>query len=156
MNAQRREKHLSKISTQGLRSATDEVSREEAAMQLETVNATHEMNDHTGVEEAGVRQSPVKVRVEYSHIEDFLVDYTSNHTIGGMFIKTDRPLAVGTRFLLKFQLPGSGRAIAAEAQVRWTLPVEVAAPMTPGMGVRFGRLSHQDRSAVEALLEKWR
>ena len=107
-------------------------------MQLETLNAAQEMNDHMGVEDAVTRQSPVKVRVEYSHIEDFLVDYTSNHTIGGMFIKTDRPLGVGTRFLLRFQLPGTGRAIEAEAQVRWTLPVEVAAPMTPGMGVRFG------------------
>ena len=83
------------------------------------------------------------------------MDYTSNHTIGGMFIKTDRPLAVGTCFVLRFQLPGTGRAIETEARVRWTLPVEVAAPMTPGMGVRFGRLTSQDRTTVERLLEKW-
>ena len=98
---------------------------------------------------------PLKVRVEYTHIEDFLVDFTSNHTIGGMFIKTDRPLPVGTHFLLRFQLPGTPRAIETEARVRWTLPVEVAAPMTPGMGVRFARLSSQDRSTVESLLENW-
>ena len=33
--------------------------------------------------------SPPQVRVEYANVEDFLVDYTSNETIGGMFIKTD-------------------------------------------------------------------
>lgn len=102
------------------------------------------------------RRIPVKVRVEYSHVEDFLVDYTSNHTIGGMFIKTDRPLNVGARFVLRFQLPGTARAIETEAQVRWTLPVEVAAPMTPGMGVRFAPLSSQDKCCVEELLESWR
>jgi type IV pilus assembly protein PilZ len=102
------------------------------------------------------RRIPVKVRVEYSHVEDFLVDYTSNHTIGGMFIKTDRPLNVGARFVLRFQLPGTARAIETEAQVRWTLPVEVAAPMTPGMGVRFAPLSSQDKCRVEELLESWR
>ena len=31
-------------------------------------------------------QPPPQVRVEYSNVEDFLVDYTSNQTIGGMFI----------------------------------------------------------------------
>jgi type IV pilus assembly protein PilZ len=99
---------------------------------------------------------PVKIRVEYGHIEDFLVDYTSNHTIGGMFIKTDRPLAVGANFLLRFQLPGGGRSIETEARVRWTLPVDVAAPMIPGMGVCFGDLSPEDKSRVELLLENWR
>ncbi len=105
---------------------------------------------------APARRKPVQVRVEYAHIEDFLVDYTSNHTIGGMFIKTARPLPVGTRFLLRFQLPGTGRTLKTEAQVRWTLPVDVAAPMTPGMGVRFDGLCSEDRSTVESLLEKWR
>jgi type IV pilus assembly protein PilZ len=85
-----------------------------------------------------------------------LVDYTSNETIGGMFIKTDYPMSVGTCFSLRFQLPGGRRAIAARAEVRWTLPVDVAAPMSPGMGVRFERLSSMDRGVVEKLLQSWR
>ena len=125
-------------------------------MQVEMLNTAQEATESSSEESAQARRIPVKVRVEYAHIEDFLVDYTSNHTIGGMFIKTARPLAVGTHFLLRFQLPGSGRAIETEARVRWTLPVEVAAPMTPGMGVRFGNLNDQDRRIVESLLENWR
>ncbi len=128
-------------------------------MQLDPMNAVPSHTDTPSAVSAGetsAQRAPLKVRVEYSHIEDFLVDYTSNHTIGGMFIKTDRPLGVGTCFLLRMQLPGGGRAIEAEAEVRWTLPVDVAAPMTPGMGVRFARLNTADRAVVERMLDKWR
>ena len=97
-----------------------------------------------------------QVRVEYTNVEDFLVDYTSNETIGGMFIKTERPMAVGTQFNLRIQLPGGRRPIEADAEVRWTLPTDVAAPMTPGMGVRFSTLSSIDKGIVENLLASWR
>ena len=96
------------------------------------------------------------VRIEYANVEDFLVDYTSNETIGGMFIKTERPMAVGSTFQMRIQLPGGRRAIDVEAEVRWTLPRDVAAPMTPGMGVRFESLSTYDKAQVEALLSSWR
>ena len=100
--------------------------------------------------------NPQQIRVEYSNVEDFLVDYTSNETIGGMFIKTEYPMAVGTEFTLRIQLPGGRRTIDASAEVRWTLPREVAAPMRPGMGVRFGALSSIDKGVVEGLLSTWR
>lgn len=96
------------------------------------------------------------VRVEYTNVEDFLVDYTSNETIGGMFIKTERPMPVGTTFQMRIQLPGGRRAIDVDAEVRWTLPRDVAAPMTPGMGVRFESLSSYDKAQVEGLLASWR
>ena len=44
----------------------------------------------------------------------------------------------------------------ASAEVRWTLPREVAAPMNPGMGVRFGALSSIDKGIVDGLLSSWR
>lgn len=96
------------------------------------------------------------VRVEYTNVEDFLVDYTSNETIGGMFIKTERPLSVGTEFKLRIQLPGGRRTIETLAHVRWTLPCDVAAPMNPGMGIRFDSLSSVDKTLVETLLVNWR
>ena len=96
------------------------------------------------------------VRVEYTNVEDFLVDYTSNNTIGGMFIKADRPLRIRQRFVLRLQLPGGRAAMETEAEVRWTLPADVAAPMIPGMGVRFERLASTDRDFVESLIADWR
>jgi len=128
-------------------------------MQLDTTNHAQSSSDTESMSTSSVEvitRAPIRVRVDYTYMEDFLVDYTSNHTIGGMFIKTDRPLQVGSSFILQFQLPGTGRMIEAEAVVRWTLPKDVAAPMIPGMGVRFTHLSTTDRNEVEGLLADWR
>ena len=117
---------------------------------LATETLTHEDFAHSS------RSAVTLVRVEYTNVEDFLVDYTSNETIGGMFIKTEQPMEVGTEFTLRFQLPGGRRMIQTMAEVRWTLPTDVAAPMNPGMGIRFNGLSTVDKNLVESLLVSWR
>lgn len=110
----------------------------------------------TELKSAETERNVAQVRVEYTNIEDFLVDYTSNQTIGGMFIKTDRPMSVGTPFVLCFQLPGGRSPMMANAEVRWTLPKDVAAPMTPGMGVCFDTLQPEDKNFVEEMIDIWR
>lgn len=101
------------------------------------------------------RRLPIRVLVEYESTEDFLVDYTANISIGGMFIHTDQPLPVGTHFRLRFQLPDMRRPIDTVAEVRWSLPPDQAAGMTPGMGIRFRDLGQGDRKQVEGLLATW-
>lgn len=98
---------------------------------------------------------PMQVELEYESAEDFVRDYCSNLSVGGMFIGTDRPLQEGTRFRLKFVVPGRERAIETVAQVRWVQLPEFDLPTEPGMGVHFERLSPGDRRDVEALLEAW-
>ena len=128
------------------------LQQKEPFMQATTIPMTRE----TATLSQAEAQTPSRVRVEYTNIEDFLVDYTSNETIGGMFIKTAHPMEVGTQFNLRVQLPGGRRSIDTCAEVRWTLPTDVAAPMTPGMGVRFDALSCTDKRYVESLLSDWR
>ena len=53
-------------------------------MQLDAASNSQPSTDLVNGEQSSPRRVPVKVRVEYALIEDFLVDYTSNHTIGGM------------------------------------------------------------------------
>jgi type IV pilus assembly protein PilZ len=101
------------------------------------------------------RRLPLQMLVEYESTADFLVDYTANISIGGMFIKTDRPLEVGARFRLRFQLPRLPRPIDTMAIVRWSLRPEEAGPMTAGMGIRFETLAPADREEVERLLFHW-
>ena len=108
----------------------------------------------TELKSAETERNVAQVRVEYTNIEDFLVDYTSNQTIGGMFIKTDRPMSVGTPFVLCFQLPGGRSPMMANAEVRWTLPKDVAAPMTPSSTIEMPRdfSLRRQRSAVAGVL----
>jgi type IV pilus assembly protein PilZ len=114
-----------------------------------------ENTGESGAERRIARRLPVRVMVEYECLEDFLVDYTANVSVGGMFIKTNSPLEVGTRFRLRFRLPGMDRPIDTYAVVRWALRPDEAGPMIPGMGVAFEELSEQDAREVEKMLAEW-
>jgi type IV pilus assembly protein PilZ len=96
---------------------------------------------------------PMRVLVEYECAEDFLVDYTSNVSVGGIFIKTDHPLELGSRFRLRFRLPGMARPIDTYGVVCWAQRPEESKLMVAGMGVAFEELSDQDVREVEALIK---
>ena len=98
---------------------------------------------------------PIRVLVEYEHREDFCNDYTANMAIGGMFIKTEAPLELGTRFRLRFQVPGRTEPIDTLAVVRWCIEPSSAGPLHPGMGIRFDDLSPADEAAVQGMLEAY-
>lgn len=101
------------------------------------------------------RRLPVRITVEYEDTEDFLTDYTANLSIGGMFIETQEPLAVGTRFRLRFSVPGREAPIDTVAEVRWAQGRAPGSPMAPGMGVRFETLASADLQAVQDMLSHW-
>jgi uncharacterized protein (TIGR02266 family) len=95
---------------------------------------------------------PIRVKVEYAEIEDFLADYSCNVSLGGMFIETEDPLPIGTRFRLRLQLPNRKLPLETFAEVRWIID-----PGTPGqeagMGVRFEAVGHAERREIERLLD---
>ena len=101
------------------------------------------------------KRLPIRVLVEYESPEDFLIDYTANVSIGGMFIQTDDPLPVGTRFRLRFKLPEHQRVIETFGEVRWSLLPAEATPMHPGMGIQFDDLKPADLTMVQDLLCAW-
>ncbi|HJN75741.1 MAG TPA: TIGR02266 family protein [Myxococcota bacterium] len=104
------------------------------------------------MERRTLRRLPIRVLIEYELLEDFLHDYTANISVGGMFIQTDKPLDIGTRFRLRFQVPGRKRPIETYAEVRWSIPSETAGPMSPGMGVQFDALSPGDARCVREMI----
>ena len=101
------------------------------------------------------RRLPIRITVEYSDLEDFLTDYTANLSIGGMFIETEEPLGVGTRFRLRFTVPSRSAPIDTIAEVRWSQARSADSPLSPGMGVRFRELAPADREAVQDMLSQW-
>jgi len=78
-------------------------------------------------------RAPVRLRVDYERMNSFFADYTKNISKGGTFIKTARPLPVGTRCLFSFTLPALSEPLALEGEViRIHVPGDEA-----GMGIRF-------------------
>ena len=66
-------------------------------------------------------RAPIELRVEYQRLNRFFYDYTKNISMGGTFIKTDKPLDIGTEFLFKLMIPTLPEPLVLRGDVRWVL-----------------------------------
>ena len=83
----------------------------------------------------------------------FATVYTYNVSPGGLFLKTATPLAKGTQFLLKLQLPGVTKPLQIQSEVVWSRDRNQAeAGHPPGMGVKFLTLSDADEAVLRDFL----
>jgi type IV pilus assembly protein PilZ len=83
---------------------------------------------------------PIELKVEYKKLNTFFADYTKNISRGGTFIKTRRPLPIGTEFLFKLFVPGRTEPLTIHGQVqRIVTDVDVDGDGTPdeGMAIKF-------------------
>ncbi|MBW1712952.1 MAG: PilZ domain-containing protein [Deltaproteobacteria bacterium] len=72
---------------------------------------------------------------------------------GGLFIRVEKPFDLWTRFELTFNLPPDGDLITCLVEVTWVNKGDPA--LTTGMGVRFVRLSPEDRAKLDNFLKTW-
>lgn len=101
-------------------------------------------------------RAPIELKVEYKKMNTFFADYTKNISKGGTFIKTDRPLPVGTEFLFKLTLPKRDGPFELKGTVMWTnKPTEIQNPEinSMGMGIRFIFENESDRTDFESQVE---
>ena len=105
-------------------------------------------------------RAPIELKVEYKRLNTFLYDYTKNISKGGTFIKTDRPLEIGTVFLFRLQVPVVSKPIELRGEVRWVVrageppPSHLPAGHEPGMGIRFVYENPEERDLLERSVEK--
>lgn len=103
-------------------------------------------------------RSAIELKVEYQRLNSFFYDYTRNISRGGTFIRTRRPLEVGTVFLFKLVIPTLARPLELRGEVRWIRhehdPVEDGESPDPGMGIRFVFDDPAEREAVERTVEQ--
>jgi type IV pilus assembly protein PilZ len=102
-------------------------------------------------------RAPIELKVEYKKLNTFFADYTKNISKGGTFIRTDRPLPVGTEFLFKLTLPNRDRPFELRGNVIWTnQPADVQNPdvQQMGMGIRFIFDSVNERDGFELEVER--
>ena len=101
-------------------------------------------------------RAPVRLRVDYERMNSFFADYTKNISKGGTFIKTPRPLPVGTRCQFSFTLPALSEPLVLEGEVTWQLSTDAARARNedPGMGIRFLFKDAAAQRDFESLIEK--
>ncbi len=101
-------------------------------------------------------RAPIELQVEYKKLNTFFSDYTKNISKGGTFIKTNRPLKVGTEFLFKLAIPVLDDPFQIRGQVAWVNTDEDRQKPEVedlGMGIRFLYDDPSQREQFENLVE---
>jgi type IV pilus assembly protein PilZ len=118
------------------------------------------MPDSDDRRQDGVGRAAIELKVEYRRLNTFFYDYTKNISRGGTFIRTERPLPVGTGFVFRLVVPGLAQPLVLRGEVRW-VRAPGAAPAReddpdgqPGMGIRLVYDDESQRRAIEALVER--
>ncbi len=101
-------------------------------------------------------RAAITLRVDYKRINTFFADYTKNISKGGTFIRTTKPLDVGTEFVFVLSLPTQDKQLRLRGQVMWVTTEADAAKASsqPGMGIRFLFAQDSEREALEDFVEK--
>jgi type IV pilus assembly protein PilZ len=81
--------------------------------------------------------------------DTFLYAYITNISEMGIFVKTEKPLAVGTELVLRFNPPTSAETFVLRGIVQWINPVRALGEnLNPGMGIRFQSLQPEERERI--------
>lgn len=89
------------------------------------------------------------INQEFETIDEFISEYVTNISQGGVFIRSKNPLPVGTRVTLKFSviledfetIEGEGEVIRVENT-----------PGDTGMGVAFTRLTAEAKTLIDRII----
>ena len=112
------------------------------------------------IERRREQRAPIELKIEYKRLNTFFYDYTKNISKGGTFIKTDKPLDIGTVFLFRLQIPAQAAPLAFRGEVRWVIregeppPPGISPDYGLGMGIRFVYDNAEQRIALERIVEK--
>ena len=101
-------------------------------------------------------RAPIELQVEYKKMNTFFSDYTKNISKGGTFIKTDRPLKIGTEFVFRLVIPALEEPVEIRGRVAWVNTAsEQQRPEVDdlGMGIRFIYDDGGQRERFEGIVE---
>ena len=102
---------------------------------------------------------PVHIGIDHSTIEAFLDSEIMNLSKGGVFIKADITLPLGTVVDFQFTLPNSEQSIKATGVVVWARSKKNASDSTfsdhpAGMGIQFKEIEANDLDFILDELER--
>ena len=96
----------------------------------------------------------LKIRVDYSAVDAFFSEFTTNVNEGGMFIATETPAPLDSDVALEFRLPGLDGSVNVSGRVAWISDGKGEAPV--GMGIEFRDLAPEARATINDLARNLR
>src|SRR5690349_19145859 len=126
------------------------------------------MEDASQPERRVDARAPIELKVEYKRLNTFFADYTKNISRGGTFIRTSRPLPVGTEFLFLLFVPQLEQPLRIHGEVQWvvagtgeadsnetpTVGHATSDGSEPGMGIRFVYREGDSRDEIARVVER--
>ncbi len=102
-------------------------------------------------------RAAITLKVDYKRLNTFFADYTKNISKGGTFIRTSKPLDVGTEFMFVLSLPSQNEQLTLRGKVVWVTTEAEAnedAGKPPGMGIRFLFSNDSERDTIHDFVER--
>jgi type IV pilus assembly protein PilZ len=131
--------------------SNDDAGASEASVVAEQLDNSSELH----VEKRSSLRSAITLRVDYKRLNTFFADYTKNISKGGTFIRTAKPLEVGTQFVFVLSFPASEGQLRLKGEVMWTVADDRSTSEQPsGMGIRFLFVDDGERERVSSFVEK--
>ena len=96
----------------------------------------------------------IKIPVDYSAVDAFFSEFTTNINEGGMFVETEAPPPLDAIVQLQIRLPEMDHPIKLGGRVAWVSDGKGEAP--PGMGVEFQEMTPQLRATINDLVRRLR
>ena len=93
----------------------------------------------------------MSINKEFASIDDFIAEYVTDISVGGVFIRSCSPLPIGTKVNLKFSvILDDFETIEGEGEV-----VRVVSDGEhPGMGVRFTEITEASQRIVDEVVRR--
>jgi uncharacterized protein (TIGR02266 family) len=92
--------------------------------------------------------------VDYSTVDSFFHEFSSNINEGGVFIETDSPAEPETAVQMSVLLPGAAEPVKVAGRVAWVSDGESGSPR--GMGIEFQALSQDVRDKINEVVRSLR
>jgi len=108
-----------------------------------------------GQEKRSEDRAAITLKVDYRRLNSFFADYTKNISKGGTFIRTSKPLDIGTEFVFVLSLPSLNEQLQLNGEVMWIVSDEDSTDeQPPGMGIKFKFASDVERAQVDEFVER--
>ncbi|MFK8001777.1 MAG: TIGR02266 family protein [Polyangiales bacterium] len=95
----------------------------------------------------------LKVRFKSATLDEFVEQYSYDISRGGIFIKSKKPMKVGTLLKFEFQLKDESSLIHGVGRVVWRRDPEEGGP-APGMGIKFIKMDPDSRAFVQKIVDE--
>ena len=106
-------------------------------------------------EKRAYQRKPLRLELNYRHAEggNFLFEYSSNISHGGIFIETEHPLPVGATLVIRFSPPDNDDEISVDGTVTWVnLFNDGDENPNPGMGIKW-ELEEGQRDIIASIVK---